>query len=309
MGRPRVLCLLGPTAVGKTAVAVALAPLLSAEYICADSRQIYRGLAVGSAAPTPAEQALAPHHLVGFLDPRAAYSVAEFVHAAESTAWDILRRGRTPVVVAGTGLYVKALVTGWSLTSVPANDVVRARLEAEAAEHGGPTLHQRLAQVDPDTAARIAPADTKRVVRALEVFEVSGMPLSEHHRQSGTRPVPFDYRLVGLRRDRAALYARVEQRVDQMLAEGWLDEVRALLASGLTGGEPAFEGLGYRALAAVVRGEADLESATAGIKQDTRRFAKRQMTWYRAMPGIEWLDVDHLTPDATAARVAESWAG
>ncbi len=307
--RPRVLVLLGPTAVGKTAVSLALASRLDAEIIGADSRQIYRGVTIGSAAPTAEQLATVPHHLIGFLDPRVTYSVAEFVASAESAAHDILARGRTPLVVAGTGMYLKALVTGWSLTGVPANEAVRARLESELAEVGSAALHRRLAELDPETADRLAPADAKRIVRALEVHEVSGRPLSEHHRESGTRPVPFDYKLVGLRREREALYARIEQRVDAMLADGWLDEVRGLLDAGLTGDEPAFEGLGYRALAAVVRGERELGEVVAGIKQDTRRFAKRQMTWFRALPEVEWLDLDMLTPGDAAASVAAGWEG
>lgn len=307
--RPRVLVLLGPTAVGKTAVALALAERLPAEIISADSRQIYAGLTIGSAAPTAAERALVPHHLVGFLDPRTTYSVAEFVAAAEATIADIASRDRLPLLVAGTGLYLRALVTGWTLTGVPRDPVVRARLEAEAVTAGSDALHVRLRGIDPETAARLAPADTKRIVRALEVWEVSGRPLSAHLAVSGTRPVPFDYQLHGLRRPRERLNARIAARLEAMLAAGWLDEVRSLLVAGLAGDEPAFESLGYRALAAVARGELDPDAAQARILIDTRRFAKRQMTWFRALPDVVWHDLDDDEPPATTAeRIAEAWA-
>jgi tRNA dimethylallyltransferase len=299
-----VLCLLGPTAVGKTAVALGLCGRLGGEVVAADSRQIYRGLSIGSGAPTPAELAAAPHHLVGFLDPRETWSVAQFVAAAEAAIASIAARGRVPLVVAGTGLYLRALAEGWTLAGVPADAAVRARLEESATAE----LAARLAAVDPVTAARLAPTDRKRLVRALEVYEVSGEPLSARLAAAGRRPPAFRYRLVGLRRERAQLYARIEARVAAMLAAGWLDEVADLLAGGLTGDEPAFEGLGYRRLAGVLRGESDLAAATTLIQQDTRRFAKRQMTWFRAMSGVEWLDLDQVSAADAASRLAENSA-
>lgn len=298
-GRPRVICLLGPTAVGKTALAVALGERLGGEVVSADSRQIYRGVSIGSGAPSPEELARVPHHLVGFRDPRAAYSVAEFKAAAESALADIVARGRAPLLVAGTGMWLKALTAGWTLTQVPADPELRARLAGEPAA----ALHARLAQADPATAARLAPADHKRVVRALEVLTLTGQPLSSHLAQAGSTPVAFDYQLWGLRRARESLCARIEARVDAMLAAGWLDEVRALLAAGLTGGEPALEALGYRHLVAALRGALAFDEAVARTKQDTRRFAKRQMTWFRALPDVSWLDLDELGVEAAADRL------
>lgn len=297
-----VLVLLGPTAVGKTAVAVELCRRLGGEVIAADSRQIYRGLTIGSAAPTAAEIAEAPHHLVEFLAPDVVWSAAEFRDAAEAAIADVLARGRQPIVVAGTGFYVSTLVYGWTLTAQPADPALRARLEAEPAD----VLHARLAEVDPETAARLAPADRKRVVRALEVYELTGQPLSQHHRERGTQPVPYRYELHGLRRDRADLNARIDRRVEAMLAAGWLHEVDQLVADGLTGDEPAFEGLGYRRLLAHRRGELSLAEATELIQRDTRRFAKRQMTWFRGMAGVRWHD---LPPEAEPAAVAAAICG
>lgn len=287
MTRPSVLVLLGPTAVGKTAVAVELCQRLNGEVIAADSRQIYRGVAIGSAAPTAFELARAPHHLVGFLDPDVVWSAAEFRDQAEAIIADVLARGQTPIVVAGTGFYVSTLVYGWTLTAQPADPAVRARLEREPSE----VLHARLAAADPETAERLAVADRKRVIRALEVLELTGRPLSEHHRERGTQPVPYDYQLHGLRRDRDDLNARIDRRVEAMLAAGWLHEVDQLVAAGLTGDEPAFEGLGYRRLLAYQRGEASLEETVELIQRDTRRFAKRQMTWFRGMAGVRWHDL------------------
>ncbi len=302
--RPPVAVLLGPTAVGKTAVAIELCRLLGGEVVSADSRQVYRGFEIGSAAPTAAERAAVPHHLVGFLPPEAAFGAAEFREAAEACLADIMSRGRTPVVVAGTGFYLSTLVLGWSLTGVAADQTVRERLAAETAE----ALYERLREVDPEAAARLQPGDKKRLVRALEVYEVSGRTLSEHHRVAGSQPVPYCYRLFGLNRGREELYRRIEARVDQMLAAGWPDEVAALLAAGLSGDELAMEGLGYRHLLAVVRDGAPLADAVALTKQDTRRFAKRQLTWFRRLPVEQWLDLaDDEPPAATAARLAAVW--
>jgi tRNA dimethylallyltransferase len=300
--------LLGPTGVGKTALAVEVCRRLGGEVVSADSRQIYRGLSIGSGAPTAAERSIAPHHLVGFLDPRQGWSVAEFVAAAEAAIADILARGRVPLVVAGTGLYLRALAEGWTLGGVPADAEVRARLESEPAD----VLHARLAAVDPISAVRLRPADHKRLVRALEVHAVTGETLSAWLARAGRRPVPYDYALIGLRRARAALYARIDARVEAMLAAGWLDEVRALLDDGLDATAPAMESLGYRRLVAVLRGETTLEvatavaQATAGIQMDTRRFAKRQMTWFRAMGGVNWLEADEMSPEAAAEALINS---
>ena len=281
------MALLGPTGVGKTALAVDVCTRLGGEVVSADSRQIYQGLRIGSAAPSDEELAAAPHHLIGFLDPRRTWSVAEFVESAEAAIADILARGRVPLIVAGTGLYLRALCEGWTLGGVPADAELRARLEAEPSE----VLHARLTAIDAASAERIPPADRKRLVRALEVHAVTGQAMSEYLGSSGTRPVAYDYRLIGLRRERAALYARIDARVEAMLAAGWLDEVRALLDAGLEPLAPAMESLGYRRLVGVLRGETSLAEATAGIQQDTRRFAKRQMTWWRGMKNVTWVDM------------------
>lgn len=301
--RPRVLALMGATAVGKTAVACALCERLGGEIVAADSRQVYRGLAIGSAAPTPEELARAPHHLVQCVDPGEPYTVAEFVPDAERLLAGIAARGRVPVLVVGTGMWLRALVEGWTLAEVPADPALRASLESLP----GDELHARLAAVDPAAAERLCPADRKRLIRALEVFEQTGQPLSARHAAAGRRPVPFEYQLFGLRRPREQLYQRIEARIDAMLAAGWLDEVRGLLASGLTGAELSFEGLGYRQLAAHLRGELALAEAVDDIKRQTRRFAKRQMTWFRRFAGALWYDWDHDEPPAAVATTLAAW--
>lgn len=301
--KPPVPVFLGPTAVGKTEVALALCEQLGGEVIGADSRQVYRGLELGSAAPTAAERRRVPHHLVGFLEPTAQLTAAEFRDLAEAAIADILARGRTPLVVAGTGFYLSTLVYGWSLTGVAADEAVRRRLE----QLGTEALYARLRDVDPAAAGRLAPADRKRVIRALEVFDLTGTTLSEHHRLAGTRPVPYDYHLFGLERGRAELYGRIERRVEDMVARGWPAEVESLQRSGLTGDERALEGLGYRRLLAALRGETTLAEAVALTKQDTRRFAKRQMTWFRKMAEATWIDVSGREAAEVAEDIAARW--
>lgn len=301
--RPAVAVLLGPTAVGKTEVALALCERLGGEVIGADSRQVYRGLELGSAAPTAADRRRVPHHLVGFLEPTAQLTAAEFRDLAEAAIAQILAGGRTPVVVAGTGFYLSTLVYGWSLTGVAGDEAVRQRLEPLGTE----ALYARLREVDPASAGRLAPADRKRVIRALEVYELTGTPLSEHHRLAGTRRVPYDYHLYGLERPRAELYQRIDRRVEDMVARGWLAEVELLQRSGLTGDERALEGLGYRRLLAALRGETTLAEAVTLTKQDTRRFAKRQMTWFRTMAEVTWIDVSGRKAAEVAEEIAARW--
>ncbi|MCC7490826.1 MAG: tRNA (adenosine(37)-N6)-dimethylallyltransferase MiaA [Fimbriimonadaceae bacterium] len=302
--RPAAAVILGPTAVGKTAAAIAFCEHLGGEVVAADSRQIYRGCEIGSAAPTAAERAAVPHRLTSFLDPATAYTVAEYRVAAEACLLDIAARGRLPVVVAGTGLYLSTLVEGWSLTGVAADEALRARLEAASSTE----LHARLSTVDPPTAARLQVADRKRVIRALEVWELTGQPLSAHHAAAGTRPVPLRYHLVGLTRPRAELYQRIEWRVDAMLAAGWREELEYLLQQGLPANCQALEGLGYRRLRAALAGELTWEEAVALTKQDTRRFARRQLTWFRRLPGVTWLELAATeSATATGQRLVDWW--
>jgi tRNA dimethylallyltransferase len=295
----------GPTASGKSAVALAVARALAAvqpvEIVSVDSALVYRGMDIGTAKPSPAERAELPHHLIDLIDPTAAYSAAQFVADARRLIDEITARGALPLLVGGTMLYFKALREG--LDEMPASDpAVRAELDARAAAAGWPALHAELARVDPATAARLQPRDSQRIQRALEVWQISGRPLSSFHRgpSSGTTPMP----LIALEpRSRAWLHERIAQRFDAMLAAGFVDEVRALRARGdLHPGLPAMRCVGYRqAWAALDRGDlAPLREAGVAA---TRQLAKRQLTWLRAMPERAVVACDDGDPGEVARAV------
>lgn len=283
------LLLLGPTASGKTALALALAQSVEIEIISIDSALVYRGLDIGAAKPSAEERAAVAHHLIDIRDPAQSYSAAEFVKDAVALVHDIRGRGRLPLIVGGTMLYAKALREG--LSQLPAaNPEVRARLEAEAAESGWPALHQRLAALDPVTAARLAPADSQRIQRALEVIELTGRPLSQQ--QTGAQGPALNLLCLALvPEDRAVLHARIEKRFDQMLEAGFLDEVRGLMARGDLHPElPSMRAVGYRqAWEHLSRNTPFADFRAAGIAA-TRQLAKRQLTWLRSMVGVERFD-------------------
>lgn len=292
----QALLLLGPTASGKTAAALELAQSFAIEIISIDSALVYRGLDIGAAKPSAEERAAVPHHLIDIRDPAQSYSAADFVKDAVPLVHEIRGRGRLPLIVGGTMLYAKALREG--LSQLPAaNPELRARLEAEAAQSGWPAMHQRLAALDPATAARLAPADSQRIQRALEVIELTGRPLSEQ--QTGAQEAALNLLCLALvPADRAALHARIEKRFDQMLEAGFLDEVRGLMARGDLHPElPSMRAVGYRqAWEHLARGTRFADFRAAGIAA-TRQLAKRQLTWLRSMEGVERFDP--LEPGAT----------
>jgi tRNA dimethylallyltransferase len=290
----RCIALAGPTASGKSAAALAIAQRWPVEIISVDSALFYRGMDIGTAKPTAAERAVAPHHLIDITDPLNAYSAAEFVRDAQRLIAEIRSRGRTPLLVGGTMLYFKALMQG--LDDMPRADAdVRARIEAAAAAHGWPAMHTELAKVDPVTAARLAPNDAQRIQRALEVFEVSGRPISSFQtgdRRTADNPVPEGAFLSLEPADRGWLHGRIAQRFDAMLADGFVDEVRRLRARGdLHPDLPSMRCVGYRQAweALDAAGDAPLTSAQQAELRDrgifaTRQLAKRQITWLRSMP-------------------------
>lgn len=307
----RVLAIAGPTASGKSAASLAIAQRWPVEIISVDSALVYRGMDIGTAKPTPAEQAQVPHHLIDTTDPLNAYSAADFVRDATRLIGEITARGRTPLLVGGTMLYFKALMQG--LDDMPRADAhVRARIEAAAAAHGWPALHAELARVDPVTAARLAPNDSQRIQRALEVFEVSGQPLSAL--QSGLTGQPRQHHnpiapgaLLSLEpADRAWLHGRIAERFDAMLAAGFIDEVKTLRARGdLHPDLPSMRCVGYRQAweALDAAGDAPLSDAQRAELRDrgifaTRQLAKRQITWLRSMPERVVVPCD--APDALA---------
>jgi tRNA dimethylallyltransferase len=310
--RPRLVCLVGPTASGKTALALEIAERLDAEIVSADSRLVYRGLDVGTAKPTAAERARVRHHALDLVDPDEPFDVARWLVAARRAVDDVGARGKAVLVVGGTGLYVRALLHGLC-PAPPRAPRLRAVLQAWAAREGVPALHRRLALLDPVVAERVHAHDAVRIVRALEVALVTGRRLSEWQRTHGFEPSPFDALVIGLAVPTPALDARIASRVDAMLAAGWLDEVRALAARGYAADAPAWRTLGYAAMRDVVEGRTALASARAATVLATRRFAKRQRTWFRREADVAWRDpdgerariVDEAIAFATARRIAK----
>ena len=304
------IALAGPTASGKTAGALALAAVLGrqgrpVEIISVDSALVYRGMDIGTAKPTAEELASAPHHLIDIRDPLQAYSAAEFVHDAQRLIAEIRARGALPLLVGGTMLYFKALFDGID-DMPPANPTVRARLEAQAAAQGWPALHAELARVDPTTAARLAPADSQRIQRALEVWQVSGRPLSSFHttKSGATSASPVSARAIfSLEpQDRAWLHARIAQRFDTMLAAGFMDEVQQLRARGdLHPDLPSMRCVGYRQAWESLDGLHPLSTLRERGIAATRQLAKRQITWLRSMPQRHAIACDQ--PNATSALV------
>ncbi|ASA22004.1 tRNA (adenosine(37)-N6)-dimethylallyltransferase MiaA [Paenibacillus donghaensis] len=289
--RARVLVLLGPTAVGKTRLSLELAAACGAEIISGDSMQVYRGMNIGTAKITPAEMNGIPHHLIDIHDPEDAYSAAEFQEQGTRLIEEITGRGKLPFIVGGTGLYIESLCYGFQFSEAVADEAFRKEQDAYAEEHGALALHARLEAVDPVSAARLHPNDRRRIIRALEIYHQTHTTLSESH-AGQTKESPYDLCLIGLTMDRKILYKRIEDRIDQMMAEGLLAEVKGLLDRGYSRTLVSMQGLGYKELAAHLAGELTLAEAVILLKRDTRRFAKRQLSWFRHMKEIEWIDVE-----------------
>jgi tRNA dimethylallyltransferase len=284
-----LLVIVGPTASGKSTLGVWLAERLNGEVIACDSTQLYRGFDIGTAKPTKEERRGVPHHLLDVLDGREASTAGGYRELAIQALNDLRARKKLPIFTVGTGLYLRALLEG--LAEVPQrSEEIRERLRASIAEQEPGYLHRVLQKLDPESAEKIAPADEQKLIRAIEVCLLTKKRLSEVHRSGrnplqGWRPVK-----VGLMPAREALYERVHKRTDSMLARGWMEEVRGLIASGVPENAKAFDFIGYRELRMVLQGEMNLEDAKAAIQQATRRYAKRQMTWFRREKGVHWLN-------------------
>lgn len=284
---PPLIAIVGPTAVGKTALSLELARSLGGEIVSADSRQVYREMDIGTAKATPAERAAAPHHLIDIVAPDAEFSLATYQDLALAAIAEITARGRTPLLVGGTGQYLAAVLEGWQIPRAAPQPALRAALEAEAREQGVAALHARLAQVDPQAAAAIPPANVRRVVRALEVYTVTGRPISA---QQTRQPPPYAIRTIWLTRPRAELYARIDARIDAMMAAGLLAEVSGLLARGYGWELPSMSSLGYIQFQPYFAGLATLEACVQRLKFDTHAFARRQASWFRRLPNVEMRD-------------------
>lgn len=286
MPKERLVVILGPTATGKSCCGIELAQRFNGEIISGDSMLVYRNMNIGTAKPSEQELQLVPHHLVNILPPDASYSVADFQQQAAELIRQITERGNLPIVVGGTGLYIKALLEGYQFSSVEENPELRRKLEAFAAEKGNDKLFEWLEKEDPAAAARLHPNDVRRVVRALETA-LSGDSVSQEKQQE----LKYDVAVFGLSMDRDFLYERINRRVDQMLAEGLEEEVRSLLQEGVPPDCLSMKSLGYRQMAEYLTGKCDYATAVDNIKKGTRHFAKRQITWYKKMPYIQWFTV------------------
>jgi tRNA dimethylallyltransferase len=289
MMHERVVAIVGPTGVGKSQIALHLAQKLDGEIVGADSRQIYRGMDIGTAKPTPPERAQVAHHLIDIVEPDGDFSLAQYQQLAYQRIAEIRQRHRIPLLVGGTGLYVWAVVEGWDVPQVAPDTGFRRQLEDRAALGEADTIFQELAKIDPESAQRIDPRNIRRVIRALEVSQTTGVPFSRLQRKT---PPPFETRIIGLTAERAILYDRIDTRVDRMMAAGLVEEVRNLVSAGYKFDLPAMSGIGYRQVGDFLAGGTTLESAVQQIKNETHRFVRRQYNWFRLSdPKIVWFDV------------------
>lgn len=299
--KPKIILICGPTAIGKTSVAIDVAERVGGEIVGADSMQIYRYMDIGTAKPTAEEKRRVRHHMIDIALPDEPYDAARFSRESRAAVDAILARRRMPVIAGGTGFYIKALLYGLC-DAVPEEEAVRHRLREEAALSGGMSLYRRLETCDPEAAGKIHPNDTYRIVRALAVYQTSGMPMSEYRRRHGFSDAPYTVLKIGLFMDRQALYARIEQRVEEMVRQGLQDEVKQLLATGYHKSLRPMQALGYRHMAAFITGEADWDATIATLKRDTRQYAKRQLTWFRKDPEIQWFEPERGEDIVACAR-------
>jgi tRNA dimethylallyltransferase len=300
-----VVVMVGPTAVGKSRVAIEVAKAFETEVLTADSRQVYRGMDIGTDKPVPEERQAVPHRLIDLVNPDESFNAGLYRRQAVNEIERLYRDRRLPLVVGGTGLYVRTLLKG--LCDAPPTDpIMRAALQQEAKDQGHDRLYARLVAVDPVAAARLHPRDESKVNRALEVYQLSGRRMSEFQREHRFAERPFSALIIGLNRDRGALYRRIEERIDWQLAHGLMEETKQLLAQGYQRDSAAMKGLGYRQVAEHLAGEYDVAEMVRRFKRDTRHFSKRQMTWFRKEPGIQWLTIEE---SESAQHTAEQVIG
>ncbi|AFH62181.1 tRNA (adenosine(37)-N6)-dimethylallyltransferase MiaA [Paenibacillus caseinilyticus] len=297
--KPKLLVLVGPTAVGKTKLSLTLAKEYNAEIISGDSMQVYRGMDIGTAKASPEELAEVPHHMIDIHDPDHPFSVAEFQERSRALIEEISGRGRLPFIVGGTGLYVESVCYDFKFSESGSDEAFREEQQAYADTYGPEALHERLRAVDPASADRLHPNDVRRVIRALEIYHVTGERQSEQLEAQGRKESPYELCIVGLTMDRALLYKRIEERIDIMMRQGLLEEVRGLMERGYDEAVVSMQALGYKEIVGHLQGHYSLEEAVELLKRDTRRFAKRQLSWFRHMKDIAWVDVSNLAEFAT----------
>ncbi|PIE62106.1 MAG: tRNA (adenosine(37)-N6)-dimethylallyltransferase MiaA [Desulfobacter postgatei] len=297
----KIITICGPTGIGKTGFAIALARELNGEIIGADSMQIYKYMDIGTAKPDARERQLARHHLVDFLDPADSFDAKQFTTLADQAISDIVKRGRQPVVAGGTGFYIRALLHGL-FRGEPACPATLDKLNQTLEENGGPALHEQLKTCDPRAAEKIHPNDGFRIVRALEVFLTTGVPISHCRQIHDFKSNRYQSLTFGLHMDRKLLYDRINQRVDMMMAEGLLDEVENLVSQGYSLELKSMQSIGYRHMGMYIKGEVSLEEAVRLLKRDTRRYAKRQFTWFNKEKNLIWIDVKELEKAVETAK-------
>ena len=295
---PEVICIAGPTASGKTGLAVKIAEALGGEVVSADSMQIYKYMDIGTAKPTPEERRGIPHHLIDFLEPCEEYSVAQYTADAKRAITDIYEKGRVPVVAGGTGQYISALVDNISFDETGPDPALHEELEEYARTNGKASLYRMLVELDPAAAASIHENNFKRVLRAVEMFKLTGLTLSERNDKSRLKPVFARYRVFGIDVDRAELYDRINRRVDLMFEQGLEEEARRVL--GMDPGRTASQAIGYKELAPYFSGEYGIDTAAGLIKKNSRNYAKRQLTWFRRCQWVEWDKAERIFEKLTA---------
>ena len=292
--KPKVILICGPTGIGKTSIGIQLAEKLGGEIIGADSMQIYRYMDIGTAKPTTEEQARIPHHLIDIVNPDEQFDAARYAELARDIVMQLHNRGIAPFVVGGTGFYIKALFQGL-FKSETIDPVIRNRIKKEAAEKGSSVLYERLKQIDPDTAKRLHPNDSYRIVRALEIIESTGKSMSDLHRDHRFSDDKFNVLKIGLQMERNKLYSRIDHRVDLMIESGFVDEVKKLLGMGYSSSLKSMQSIGYRHIIDYLEGRLPWDECLRTLKRDTRRFAKRQRTWFGADQDLNWISPNQFT--------------
>jgi tRNA dimethylallyltransferase len=301
----RVVCVVGPTASGKTKLGVLLAQRYHGEVVSVDSMQIYRGMTIGTAAPTAEEMEGIPHHMIAVAEPGEQWSAARYAAAAIPVIDDILARGKLPVLVGGTGLWLDAVIQGHGFAGGQAGGDVRLALQRQLEEDGVEPLLEELRRVDPESAQRLHPADTKRILRALEVWRETGKTITDHNRETKALPPRYDAVVIGLRfAQREEMWALIDRRVDAMVAQGLLTEVKQLLESGLPRESTALQAIGYKEFAGVLDGQRSAADAIDEVKLRSRQYAKRQMTWLRRMEGVHWITWENSRDFARALQIS-----
>lgn len=287
-----VIVIVGPTASGKTGLSIELAKTIGGSVISADSMQIYKYMDIGTAKPDEAEKSGITHYLIDEVNPDENFSVAKFSELASGYIEKIITEGKRPIIAGGTGLYINSLIYNINFSETICDEALREMLKCEALEKGNRFLFEKLQKIDPVAASKIHENDVKRVIRAIEVYTHTQKPISEHEKQSRLEPPPYRYFIFGLDWDREKLYERIERRVDKMLENGLVEEVKKLVEMGYDKGTTAMQGIGYKEILSYLKGEHSLEETVYILKRDTRHYAKRQLTWFRRIKEIKWLNVD-----------------